>query len=260
MFPNPVAGPIHPAEWSRPAGNSEFEVTSPFGPRFLIVNGVKVASVHKGLDIGNGKGGANVLSQVAGTVVEYRPNLDGVVTVQSGIWRMVYAHMSGTSTGVGARVTVGQVLGKVGNVGAEFAHLHFENLELVDGRYVARDPWTLLQQNSGGSDVDKSFQPIHNRAAMLIPNSGHRLAPKLAEPIVWMVPSAFAIPIMGRVKGDKFEGTDEWLVYWQDQENRWQYTHEATGSSELVPIESDATAYNEGLAAAQAAVEALPDR
>jgi murein DD-endopeptidase MepM/ murein hydrolase activator NlpD len=155
MFPNPVSGPIHPASWERPPGNLEFEVTSYFGPRVIIgPDGKRQAGVHKGLDIGNARTGANVLAQGAGKVVEYRPLVDGVVTIQTpdGKWRLVSAHMTGITVRLGSAVAVGQVIGKVGMVGATAPHLHFENKELVNGSYIPRDPWRLLAQNAGGGD------------------------------------------------------------------------------------------------------------
>jgi hypothetical protein len=143
VFGDPVAGTIHPLSWQRPPGNRDFKVTSPFGPRG--------GGFHYGLDLGNGREGEPVYAQASGTVVEWRPVLDGVVTIQTddARWRLVAAHMRDFKVRNGARVERGQVIGAVGSVGAPGQpHLHIENLQrgLMPGTWTPRDPWPLLDQ------------------------------------------------------------------------------------------------------------------
>jgi murein DD-endopeptidase MepM/ murein hydrolase activator NlpD len=153
VFPNPVAGVIHPIPWQRPPGNREFKVTSPFGPRVILdpATGKEVGSLHKGLDIGNAREGDPVYAQASGRVVQWRPIVDGVVTVRTddNQWELVYAHMKQITVKLGQRVARGQVIGRIGQVGApRNPHLHLEaKRRNLLGRYVAQNPWPLLEQN-----------------------------------------------------------------------------------------------------------------
>jgi murein DD-endopeptidase MepM/ murein hydrolase activator NlpD len=155
VFGDPVAGEIHPTTWQRPAGNRDFKVTSPFGPRVIIdEKGKRVRSVHKGMDLGNGREGDPVYAQATGRIVELRIVLDGVVTIQTSDnqWQLVAAHMKqipGTFR-KGTPVARGQIIGRVGQVGAPGQpHVHVENKKLsrLTRRYVAQNPWPLLEQN-----------------------------------------------------------------------------------------------------------------
>jgi hypothetical protein len=163
-FPNPVAGEIHPSSWQRPPGNRDFKVTSPFGPRVLVMpDGKRVGSVHKGMDLGNGREGDPVYAQATGKVVEWRPVLDGVVTIQTDDrqWQLVAAHMRQITVGLGSRVARGQIIGRVGQVGAPGQpHVHIENKKRnLLGRYVAQDPWPLLEDDVSQTIVTRTPFP-----------------------------------------------------------------------------------------------------
>jgi hypothetical protein len=163
-FPPPVAGEIHPSSWQRPPGNRDFKVTSGFGPRVIVTgDGKRAAGIHKGLDLGNGREGAPVFAQAAGRIVEWRPTVDGVVTIQTPDrqWQLVAAHMRQIPVKLGQTVARGQIIGLVGQVGAPGQpHVHIENKKRnLLGRYVAQDPWPLLEDDVSQTIVTRNPFP-----------------------------------------------------------------------------------------------------
>ena len=105
-------------------------ITSPFGPRTYTLNGRKVSSNHKGIDIG-APSGAKIVASNGGTVVTSAYNAGGYgnyVIIDHGGGKMtVYGHMSKRGVSVGQSVTKGQQIGKVGSTGRSTGpHLHFE--------------------------------------------------------------------------------------------------------------------------------------
>lgn len=145
-FLNPVAGTIHAAGTTWPAG--EFGVTSPFGPRSAPFVGF-----HDGIDLGNGRCGDPVYSSAAGIVLNSGVDTDGAVF---GIiqhpdgYQTWYWHLTAEWLTNGFSIGAGVQLGTVGSTGNSTAcHLHFTIKQLVNGVYVAVDPWPLLAQNGG---------------------------------------------------------------------------------------------------------------
>ncbi|MBQ9901706.1 MAG: peptidoglycan DD-metalloendopeptidase family protein [Clostridia bacterium] len=105
-------------------------ITSPYGPRTYTLNGKKVSSNHKGIDIG-APSGAKIVASNGGTVVTSAYNAGGYgnyVIIDHGGGKMtVYGHMSKRGVSVGQSVTKGQQIGKVGSTGRSTGpHLHFE--------------------------------------------------------------------------------------------------------------------------------------
>lgn len=105
-------------------------ITSPFGPRTYTLNGKKVSSNHKGIDIG-APSGAKIVASNGGKVVTSAYNAGGYgnyVIIDHGGGKMtVYGHMSKRGVSVGQSVTKGQQIGKVGSTGRSTGpHLHFE--------------------------------------------------------------------------------------------------------------------------------------
>jgi len=105
-------------------------ITSPYGPRTYTLNGRKISSYHKGIDIG-APSGAKIVASNGGKVVTSAYNAGGYgnyVIIDHGGGKMtVYGHMSKRGVSVGQSVSKGQQIGKVGSTGRSTGpHLHFE--------------------------------------------------------------------------------------------------------------------------------------
>ena len=105
-------------------------ITSPYGPRTYTLNGKKISSYHKGIDIG-APSGAKIVASNGGKVVTSAYNAGGYgnyVIIDHGGGKMtVYGHMSKRGVSVGQSVSKGQQIGKVGSTGRSTGpHLHFE--------------------------------------------------------------------------------------------------------------------------------------
>lgn len=105
-------------------------VTSKYGWRTYTLNGKKVTSNHKGIDIG-APSGAKIIASNGGKVATSAYNANGygnyVILDHGGGKLTVYGHMSKRGVSVGQSVTKGQQIGKVGSTGRSTGpHLHFE--------------------------------------------------------------------------------------------------------------------------------------
>ena len=105
-------------------------ITSPYGPRTFTLNGKRVSSYHRGIDIG-APSGAKIAASNGGKVVTSAYNAGGygnyVILDHGGGKMTVYGHMSKRMVSVGQSVTKGQQIGKVGSTGRSAGpHLHFE--------------------------------------------------------------------------------------------------------------------------------------
>ena len=105
-------------------------ITSPYGPRTFTLNGKRVSSYHRGIDIG-APSGAKIAASNGGKVVTSAYNAGGygnyVILDHGGGKMTVYGHMSKRMVSVGQSVTKGQQIGKVGSTGRSTGpHLHFE--------------------------------------------------------------------------------------------------------------------------------------
>lgn len=106
-------------------------LSSGYGPRD--------GKLHRGVDYFS-KDGGDVLAAGAGVVLEQatRPDFGNMIVIDhgSGVFTR-YAHMESfaAKTAVGAKVTQGMVLGRIGSSGAtSVRHLHYE---IMTGSYVS---------------------------------------------------------------------------------------------------------------------------
>ena len=136
-------------QWPFPSG---VVITSGFGPRNVAGCGF-CSTYHQGLDFTPGSGTPiQIMADgVVSSVIVSNSGLGNHVTIDHVIngqeVQSVYAHMQYGSIAVaeGQAVTVGSIVGKVGNTGASTGtHLHFEIL--LDGTPV--DPFAWLQANA----------------------------------------------------------------------------------------------------------------
>jgi len=116
--------------WPAPASRL---ITSPYGTRFHPV--LKYNRFHAGIDIGAGMG-TSVVAANSGKVITATYNSSYgyyVVIDHGGGISTLYAHGSKIITSVGANVSAGQEIMKVGSTGISTGpHLHFE--VLVNGK------------------------------------------------------------------------------------------------------------------------------
>ncbi|MCO7125328.1 peptidoglycan DD-metalloendopeptidase family protein [Sporolactobacillus shoreicorticis] len=123
-------------------------ISSGFGKRSFDNN------FHPGIDIANSEG-TPVKAAADGVVFRayQSPSYGNTVMIShkfnGKLFTTVYAHLSSYQVATGARVTKGQVIGKMGNTGESFgSHLHFE---LYDGQWNppphngAVDPMKYIQ-------------------------------------------------------------------------------------------------------------------
>lgn len=68
------------------------------------------------------------------------------LTIGGRTYQFRYGHLKSISVSAGQSVKKGDIIGRVGNTGHSFgAHLHFEVLELVGGKYVKINPLSLFR-------------------------------------------------------------------------------------------------------------------
>ena len=138
LFGNPVKGRI--GRSGHPDPGSKFVVTQPF----------KGATIHDGIDIGNGgpPGRDPILAIRRGTVAEIRIDSHGAKIVRlnhADGWSSGYGHLHDFLVGsVGQVVLRGRAIGLLGDTGLGTGpHLHFD----ISRNGERRDPWPLLEQN-----------------------------------------------------------------------------------------------------------------
>ncbi len=129
----PLTTPVHGAQ---------FELTSEFGPR--VDPFTRRIAFHPGLDFG-GPWGSNVYSTAPGTVVwaGMRGGYGNMVEIDHGYgFRTRYGHLSAILVKVGAKVSKGSPIGKLGSTGRSTGpHVHYE-VWLAD---VVRDPSRFIE-------------------------------------------------------------------------------------------------------------------
>ena len=113
--------------WVLPLPAGRFTPTSPFGWRVHPI--LHDWRLHTGEDLGAAQG-TPVYDVFPGTVVAAGPNAgygNQIVVQHTGGVASAYNHLSAILVPAGARVTAGQLIGKVGSTGMSTApHLHFE--------------------------------------------------------------------------------------------------------------------------------------
>jgi murein DD-endopeptidase MepM/ murein hydrolase activator NlpD len=137
--------------WVLPLPAGRFTPTSPFGWRMHPI--LHDWRLHTGEDLGAAQG-TPVYAVFPGKVVAAGPN-DGygnqIVVEHGGGVASAYNHLSAILVPAGARVTAGQLIGRVGSTGLSTApHLHFEIR--IDGRPI--DPVPFMQ--SHGVDLPQA--------------------------------------------------------------------------------------------------------
>ncbi len=129
----PLTTPVH---------GQQFELTSEFGPR--IDPFTRRIGFHPGLDFG-GPWGATVCATAPGTVVWAgdRGGYGNMVEIDHGYgFRTRYGHLSAILVKVGAKVSKGSPVGKLGSTGRSTGpHVHYE-VWLAD---VVRDPSRFIE-------------------------------------------------------------------------------------------------------------------
>jgi len=100
---------------------------------------------HKGTDIMASRG-TPCVATMSGTVDVHYNSLGGKsITLSAGGWKFYYAHLDSYAVSNGARVSAGQLIGRVGNTGnaaGGACHLHFQMGP--GGNWV--DPYPYLRQ------------------------------------------------------------------------------------------------------------------
>lgn len=130
-------------------------ISSEFGNR--VLNGQP--GWHSGIDISNGKcGGMDVVAARDGTVVVASPNSSygNYVIIKHDGTNMytLYAHLQKYVVSAGAKVKIGQVIGKCDNTGHSFGnHLHFEVRIGSNARSNAQNPKLYVSASNTGPTV-----------------------------------------------------------------------------------------------------------
>jgi len=154
---NPVAGYIRPVGWSRPAGNTEWKVTSTYAQHVASGRG-------PGIDLGNTRCG-DPLYAMAGGPVSLAGTIPGgsaalVVRILHPQFNALYggrkvesgeAHLNDIVVKVGQVVQAGQLIGHHGKTGATLCHCHggFKVYGIgTPGDEL--DWWPFLYQNKAG--------------------------------------------------------------------------------------------------------------
>jgi hypothetical protein len=171
----PVAEPLHPKGWIRPAGNQDFRVTQDWDDIDPVYPSVR----HRALDLGDGNVDLdNLFAPAPGEVIAVgylrepwsassnaygTGNFGGLMVVirQDDGYTSALAHLTDTIVKVGQPVLRGQVLGRIGDSGAakgRGSHVHWDVYAGVPRTWaeresMKRDPWPLLDQNQTVPDT-----------------------------------------------------------------------------------------------------------
>lgn len=113
---------------------------------------------HKGIDIA-GKAGQSIISPARGTIIrsEYNDTNGNMVVIQSEDgYLYTFCHMSSRSVKVGDQVSIGSLLGKMGDTGNSFGnHVHYQ-VTNSDGQYV--DPLSIANGKRASTQVAQQPQ------------------------------------------------------------------------------------------------------
>lgn len=248
---SPLPGFIHPKEWVRPAGNTEFEVTSTLADHIA-------SGRAKGTDFWNTQCGAAVRLMLPGTC--YQKSIQPIHNppqIGDGALIARFRHADGGNTGyahlasfgsivVGGAYPQGHIVGVLGKTGASACHLH---AHYQDAAGVHHEVYDLLAQNQE-ADMDPSFSPKPNATVTVNKGARHRLAPTTADPANIAIASdpggPLGFPLMGTVVGQAVNGNAIWYAYWRPDipVPRVYYLHTSTCGPET-PWETVSSGYTE---------------
>lgn len=114
---------------------------------------------HKGIDIA-GKAGQSIISPARGTIIrsEYNKTNGNMVVIQSEDgYLYTFCHLNSRSVNIGDRVSVGSLLGNMGNTGDSFGnHVHYQ-VTNAEGQFV--DPLSVANGKKGLSGPQTANQP-----------------------------------------------------------------------------------------------------
>lgn len=243
---NPIIGILHPYEWQRPAGNTDFKVTQT-AARHAARPGTPPPPMA--LDIGDGDPDLDpilaphdaVVSQ-AFTVGSANLSLD----FDSGgkKWRIVLAHSTlPHPVSVGQAVKEGQQVGRMGATGATAIHLHIQLGYLAGSTWTWVDPWIYLRQNGATEgEMLQGANPVavHNKLGKVLgDNTRFRSSPFVKPDNIlaeFDVGAEFAPHFI--VDGTSALGTNRWYGAWGNVGTSKQFGYVNVNTlSSLQPIE-----------------------
>lgn len=189
-FRSPVTRALHPKEWDRPEGNTDFRVTQQFDdPDFYWsgIDPVKAALGHRATDIGQGFCGGLIVAMQAGRFTRLRDNATALGAPTNALGGRIdhgfgitteYWHLDGWIAADGALVIPGQPIGFLGKTGLGMVcHCHIE----AKRNGVRFDPEPLMFGGSveAGEDEDmlvkgKVIGTVVNREARLTTDTQFR--------------------------------------------------------------------------------------
>lgn len=272
MLTNPVPGVIL-AKGSPGRAPGQFIVTRTAADHVATGSG-------PALDIGNGREGSDVYAAADGKVLIFVDATNGALIVRVDHGNLIrglktvtgYAHVQSPFVVRQDQVVKrGQKIATVGSTGApRQPHLHFG----VTVAGVSVDPWPLLEQNTlpdtgtGDDDMKLKGTPLP------LPGSAQRMTTVTKDGLVIVadptampytqlgsLPAGKSVTVDWQVKGNLILGSDLWYGFWS-----WttppQFGYISAGGCE--PLTSMTgnyeEGYNDGLAAAEAAVEEVPEK
>lgn len=219
-FRRPTVLPVHPAEWKRPAGNTDFRVTQTFDAvDYYHQDGRR----HNAVDLGNFTCGPAVVAMAPGIVRLVKDNatalgartdaLGAVIDHGEGI-TTEYWHLNAWTVAQGARVTAGQQIGIVGRTGlGDVCHLHIE----AKRNGVRFDPEPLIFGGSIGEEDDMPLPVGMTALVQGVIGGGNniRKAPSLTAPN-YTLSATDTFTVLGFTKGGKWTigavSGDEWAI------------------------------------------------
>jgi hypothetical protein len=259
-FGNPVPSPIQAQaeKWN----GKNFRVTATFKDHI-------VGKRPPGLDLGDGRQGDPVVAADAGTIVFAGKDIgNGALIVRQRAASQVgtiigYAHLSRIVVKVGQRVTRGQALGAVGMTGADAPHLHFG--VTVNGREVDPEPYLTIGTTQPEEDMKPVprgvFGHIVNRKTTLAKIAGFYADPDVTSELFEKYPvgTPFIPTASALVAGSTWRGG----FLFDDEEGGYVFGWFQPGS--LNPLVANeevgyGQGFNDGLAAAEDAVEKVPEK
>jgi hypothetical protein len=259
-FANPVRGVIQakPEKWD----GKGFKVTATFRDHII-------GKRPPGLDLGDGRQGDAVLASDDGAIVAaFKDAGNGALVVRQRAASQVgtiigYAHLIRYTVSVGQRVKRGDVIGYVGMTGADAPHLHFG--VTVNGREVDPEPYLTIGTTPPEEDMKPIprgvFGHIVNRKTTLAKIAGFYADPDVTSELFEKYPvgTPFIPTASALVAGSTWRGG----FLFDDEEGGYVFGWFQPGS--LNPLVANeevgyGQGFNDGLAAAEDAVEKVPEK